>query len=101
MKNAETVPDRADAAVALASMKDNPDVVAALGNAAQHDPFWGVRVESLKALGKIGGAAAEKQILTAVNDPKPWVREGAVQELAEFHRRRVARPAAHRNRRAR
>ena len=46
LKNAETVPDRADAAVALGeiAMKDNPDVVAALGDAAQHDPFWGVRV---------------------------------------------------------
>ncbi len=84
LKNAETVPDRADAAVALGSIKDNPDVVAALGNAAQHDPFWGVRVESLRALGKIGGAAAEKQILTAGNDPKPWVRQVAVQELGGF-----------------
>jgi aminopeptidase N len=84
LKNAETVPDRADAAVALAVMKDNSDVVAALGNAAQHDPFWGVRAESLKALGKIGGAAAEKQILTAVNDPKPWVRQVAAQELGGF-----------------
>jgi HEAT repeat protein len=84
LKNAETVPDRADAAVALGSIKDNPDVVAALGNAAQHDPFWGVRSESLKALGKIGGAAAEKQILTAVNDAKPWVRQVAVQELGGF-----------------
>jgi aminopeptidase N len=84
LKNAETVPDRADAAVALAAIKDNADVVAALGNAAQHDPFWGVRAESLKALGKIGGSAAEKQILTSVNDPKPWVRQVAVQELGGF-----------------
>jgi aminopeptidase N len=84
LKNAETVPDRADAAVALAAMKDNPDVVATLGNAAQHDSFWGVRVESLKALGKIGGPAAEKQILASVNDPKPWVRQVAAQELGGF-----------------
>jgi len=84
LKNAETVPDRADAALALGSLKDNSDVVAALGNAAQHDPFWGVRAESLRALGKIGGAAAEKRILTAVSDPKPWVRQVAVQELGGF-----------------
>jgi aminopeptidase N len=84
LQNAETVPDRADAAVALGAIKDNPDVVAALSNAAQHDPFWGVRAESLKALGKIGGSAAEKQILTSVNDPKPWVRQVAVQELGGF-----------------
>src|SRR5580658_10513456 len=84
LKNAETVPDRADAAVALGAMKDNADVVAALGNAAQHDPFWGVRAESQKALGKIGGSPAEKQILTALNDPKPWVRQVAAQELGGF-----------------
>jgi HEAT repeat protein len=84
LKNAEMVTDRADAAVALGAMKDNADVVAALGNAAQHDPFWGVRAESLKALGKIGGSPAEKQILTAVNDPKPWVRLVAAQELGGF-----------------
>jgi aminopeptidase N len=84
LKNAEMVTDRADAAVALGAIKDNPDVVAALGNAAQHDPFWGVRAESLKALGKIGGSPAEKQILTALNDPKPWVRQVAAQELGGF-----------------
>lgn len=78
------VTDRADAAVALGAMKDNADVVAALGNAAQHDSFWGVRAESLKALGKIGGSPAEKQILTALNDPKPWVRQVAAQELGGF-----------------
>jgi HEAT repeat protein len=84
LKNAEMVTDRADAAVALGAMKDNADVVAALGNAAQHDSFWGVRAESLKALGKIGGSPAEKQILTALNDPKPWVRQVAAQELGGF-----------------
>src|SRR5271163_1510327 len=84
LKNAETVPDRADAAVALGAIKDNADVIAALGNAAQHDPFWGVRSESLKALGKIGGSPAEKQILTALNDSKPWVRQVAAQELGGF-----------------
>ena len=58
--------------------------VAALGDAAHHDPFWGVRVEALSALGRIGGAASEKQILAAVNDDKPWVRDVAVQQLGRF-----------------
>jgi aminopeptidase N len=84
LKNAETIPDRADAAVALGGVKDNPDAIAALGDAAQHDPFWGIRVESLRALGKIGEPTAEKQILSAVNDDKPWVREVAVEELGNF-----------------
>ena len=72
LKNAETVPDRAEAAVALGEMKDSPDAVAALGYAAQHDLFWGIRVESLKALGKIGGGAAEKQVLASTNDDQPY-----------------------------
>jgi aminopeptidase N len=84
LKNAQDVPDRADAAVALAQVKDNPDVVAALGNAAQRDPFWGIRSESLKALGNIGGPDAEKQIIAGLHDDKPWVREVAVEQLGEF-----------------
>ena len=84
LKNGETVPDRADAAVALGEVKDNPDVVAALGYAVQHDPFWGVRIEAIRALGRIGGANAEQAILPAANDEKPWVREIAVQQLGSF-----------------
>jgi aminopeptidase N len=84
LKNAQTVPDRADAAVALGSVRDNPDVIAALGEAAQHDPFWGVRAEALRALGRLNGNDAEKQILASLGEPKPWVREIAVAELANF-----------------
>jgi aminopeptidase N len=84
LKNAETVPDRADAAVALREIKDNADVVSALGDAARHDGFWGIRNEAVRALGKIGGPAAEKQILAALNDDKPWVREVAVTQLGTF-----------------
>jgi len=84
LKNAETTPDRAEAAVALGGMRDDPRAVSALGGAAQHDPFWGIRVEALLALGKIGGPDAEKQVLTAVHDPAPWVRDRAVMELGTF-----------------
>jgi aminopeptidase N len=85
LKNASDVPDRADAAVALGLAKDYPDGIAALANAASHDPFWGVRVQSLHSLGKAGGPAAEKAILTAVDgNPEPWVRSVAVEELGEF-----------------
>src|ERR1700722_16768266 len=84
LKNAQDVPDRADAVVALGHIKDNLDVVAALGNAVQHDSFWGVRSEALKALGKIGGPDAEKQIITGLSDDKPWVREVAVEQLGDF-----------------
>ena len=84
LKNAETVPDRADAAAALGEFKGDRDVAAALGTAARNDAFWGVRVEALKALGKIGGEDAEAQILQAVSDSKPWVREVAVAALGRF-----------------
>jgi aminopeptidase N len=87
LKNAQDVPDRADAALALGMLgqaKDSPDVVAALGYAAQHDSFWGIRSESLKALGKIGSLDSEKQIMAALNDEAPWVREVAVQQLGGF-----------------
>jgi aminopeptidase N len=84
LKNAEAVPDRADAALALGNLKDNPDAIAALGDRAQRDPFWGIRVEALRALGKIGGPVAEKQILASLGDDKPWVRDVAVEQLGHF-----------------
>ncbi len=84
LKNAGTTPDRAEAAVALGSLKGDPDAVAALGDAAQRDPFWGVRVEALQGLGRIGGPDAEKEVLAGVNDSAPWVREVAVRELGNF-----------------
>jgi aminopeptidase N len=84
LKHAETVPDRAEAAKALGEVKGNADVVAALGEAARGDSFWGVRVESLRALGKIGGAEAEKQIEDALSNDKPWVRDVGVAQLGNF-----------------
>jgi len=42
-----------------------------------------VRVESLRALGKIG-AAAEKEIESALVNDKPWVRDVAVAQLGNF-----------------
>jgi|HubBroStandDraft_5_1064220.scaffolds.fasta_scaffold10805_3 aminopeptidase N len=85
LKNATDVPDRADAAVALGLAKNDPDGVAALADAASHDPFWGVRVQALHSLGKLEKPAAEKAILGAVDsNPEPWVRSVAVEELGEF-----------------
>ncbi|HKO05706.1 MAG TPA: M1 family aminopeptidase [Candidatus Acidoferrales bacterium] len=84
LKNAASVPDRADAAVALGELKDNADAVAALGDAAQHDPFLGVREEALTALGKMGDAAAQKEVLAALNNEWPWVRQEVVNQLGNF-----------------
>jgi len=84
LKNGATTPDRAEAAVALGPIKDDPRAVSALGDAARHDGFWGIRVEALLALGRIGGPDAEEQVLAAVRDPEPWVRSVAVSELGNF-----------------
>jgi len=84
LKHGETVPDRADAAFALGAAKDNPLAVTALGDAAQHDPLWGVRVEALRSLARLGGTEAEMQAAATANDEKPWVREVAVRVLGNF-----------------
>ncbi|MDE3110870.1 MAG: HEAT repeat domain-containing protein, partial [Acidobacteriota bacterium] len=84
LKNAEAVTDRADAAMALGEIRNNPNVIVALGSAALHDAFWGVRVQALDALGKLGGSEAEKLVLAATADSKPWVREAAAADLARF-----------------
>jgi aminopeptidase N len=83
LKNAQTVPDRADAARALDKVKTD-DAVAALGEAALHDPFWGVRVEAIRSLGQIGSPAARKQIEAALANGHPWVRVPAIEELGKF-----------------
>jgi aminopeptidase N len=84
LQHGENVPDRAEAAKALADAKGNAEAIAALGEAVRTDAFWGVRVESLRALGKIGGAEAEKQIQGALANEKPWVRDVAVGQLGNF-----------------
>ena len=84
LKTATEVPDRADAAVALGNIKDNDVVISALGDAARNDKFWGVRNEALRALGKIDSSAARKQVLAALSNDQPWVRQVAVEQLGRF-----------------
>ncbi|MFZ0785702.1 MAG: M1 family aminopeptidase [Candidatus Acidiferrales bacterium] len=85
LKNGETAPDRAEAALALGGDRDDPSAVTALGDAALHDPFWGIRVEALHALGRTGGEDAESHVLAVLNDEKePWVRDVAARVLGDF-----------------
>ena len=84
LQHASDVPDRADAAKALGDEKGNDAAAAALGEAALHDPFWGVRDESLLALGRIGSGDAEKGVIAALANSEPWVREQAVTQLGHF-----------------
>ncbi len=84
LRTAPDVPDRADAAVALGTLRDNDAVTSALGEAAQHDKFWGVREEALRALGRIDSQPARKQILSALSNDQPWVRAVAVEQMGRY-----------------
>jgi aminopeptidase N len=84
LQTAQDVPDRADAAIALGNIKDNDAVTAALGEAARRDHFWGVRNEALRALGRINSPNARKQVLAALSNEQPWVRQVAVEQMGKF-----------------
>jgi aminopeptidase N len=85
LQKAQDTADRATAAQALGTIKGNQDVIAALGQAALNDRFWGVRNEAITALGRLGGPDAEKGILAAIQNSQPWVREAAVTQVGHFH----------------
>jgi aminopeptidase N len=85
LRTAPDVPDRADAAFALGNLRDNEAAANALGDAAQHDKFWGVREEALRALGRMNSAPARKQVLAALSNAEPWVRVVAVDQLGKYH----------------
>jgi aminopeptidase N len=85
LRTALAVPDRADAAYALGALRDNEAAANALGEAAQHDKFWGVREEALRSLGRINSAPARKQVLAALSNDQPWVRAVAVEQLGRYH----------------
>jgi aminopeptidase N len=84
LQHADAVPDRADAVRALGLIKNDEAVIAALGEAATHDAYWAVRSEALRALGRIGGPAVQKPILAALAEPRPWVRQVAVEQMGGF-----------------
>jgi aminopeptidase N len=85
LKNATELADRADAITALGKLKGDDDVVAALADALRNDKAWGIRANAADALGKLGGSAASKQLLDALNTAKePWVRNRIVSALANF-----------------
>jgi aminopeptidase N len=85
LKNAAEFSDRADAVIALGKIKNDEEIVAALGNALRSDKAWGIRATAADALGRLGGASALKQLLDALNTVKePWVRNRVVAALANF-----------------
>jgi aminopeptidase N len=86
LKNASEFADRADAAVALKTFKEkNEDVINALGDAEINDQAWGVRATAADSLGILGGAAAAKKVLAALDAAKePWLRARVVAALGNF-----------------
>jgi aminopeptidase N len=86
LKNGAELADRADAAVGLKTFKEkNDDVVIALGEAAINDPAWGVRATAADSLAALGGAAAAKKVLAALDSAKePWLRARIVTALGNF-----------------
>src|SRR6267378_4289730 len=85
LKNAVDLADRADAVVALGKMKNDEDVVAALGDALKNDKAWGARATAADTLGQLGGASASKLLLAVLNsNDKPWVRSRVVSALGNF-----------------
>jgi aminopeptidase N len=84
LKNAADLADRADAVVALGKMKNDEEVVAALGETLRNDKAWGVRATAADTLGQMPGAPAAKLLLAADSNDKPWVRSRVVSALGNF-----------------
>jgi aminopeptidase N len=85
LKNAGDLADRADAAVALGKLKSDEETINALSGALRIDKAWGVRAIAADTLGKLGGTAASKELLDALNSTKePWVRYRIVAALGNF-----------------
>jgi HEAT repeat protein len=97
LKNAADLSDRADAAVALRTLKEdaghsdgkpeakNEDGIVALADAASNDKAWGVRAVAAESLGELGGPVAAKKLIAALDPAKePWLRTRMVAALGEF-----------------
>jgi len=85
LKSAGDLADRADAAEALAKLKDDADVDAVLGETLRNDKAWGVRATAADSLGERKTLAAAKQLLEALHvAAEPWVRNHVVAALGNF-----------------
>jgi aminopeptidase N len=82
LKHASDLPDRADAAAALAKFENDEEAVAALGSALTTDKAFGVRAAAADALGRVGNSAAAKQLLAGLDsNDQPVVRGHIVTAL--------------------
>src|SRR5260370_4406893 len=66
-------------------MKNDEEVIAALGETLRNDKAWGVRATAADTLGQLSGASASKLLLAALDShDAPWVREHVVNALGNF-----------------
>jgi aminopeptidase N len=85
LKNATDLADRADAAVTLGKLKNDEEVVSALGEALRNDKAWGVRATAADALGQLGGPSSSKLLLAALDShDTPAVRNRVATALGNF-----------------
>jgi aminopeptidase N len=85
LKHASEFSDRADAAVALGKIKNDPEVVAALGAAVDTDKASGIRVISADALGRIGGPVSSRQLLEGLEvNNEPLIRAHIANALGDL-----------------
>jgi aminopeptidase N len=85
LMNAVDLADRADAVVALGKMKNDEEVIGALGETLRNDKAWGVRATAADTLGQMGGPSASKLLLAALDsNDKPWVCNRVVSALGNF-----------------
>ena len=85
LKNAAELADRADAAIALGKLKNDEEVVVALGDALRNDKAWGLRATAADTLGQLGGASSSKLLLAALDShDTPAVRNRVATALGNF-----------------
>jgi len=85
VKNASEYADRADAIEALAKLKDDAEVDAALAEALQHDKAWGIRATAADALGERKSPTNAKLLIAGLNTAtEPWLRSRIVTALGNF-----------------
>lgn len=74
---------RVRAAIELKGRKSDASIKA-LSGASTQDDFWGVRVESVKALAEMKNDAARAALVAALKDKDSRIRREAISGLAEF-----------------
>ncbi|MFQ5816846.1 MAG: M1 family aminopeptidase [Terriglobia bacterium] len=75
---------RIEAAQALAQVARTPEVLAALERAATHDPFYAVRTEVARTLGKLKGEQAQRVLEAMTHDADARVRSAAAAALGQL-----------------